>query len=76
MGPGPGRRAPLSGPGADRHHPLQSLGPRQHDYQDATLQFLALVPQDEAIAPLVLATTLPVQTLADARGVAWVYAQR
>ncbi len=34
------------------------------------------MPQDEAIAPLVLATTLPVQTLADARGVAWVYAQR
>lgn len=43
---------------------------RQHDYQDATLQFLELVLLQGPTDPLVLATTMPVQTLADATGVA------
>lgn len=49
---------------------------RQADYQEATLNFLELVPQEEGEEPLVVATTLPVQKLAEAKGVSWVYAQR
>jgi hypothetical protein len=49
---------------------------RQADVQEATLQFLELVPLDGTTDPLALATTLPVATLADATGVARVYSWR
>lgn len=49
---------------------------RQADYQEATLNFLELVPMEENLESLVLVTTLPLETLADARGIARVYAQR
>jgi hypothetical protein len=49
---------------------------RKADYAEATLNFLELVPMEGAEESLVLATTLPVDSLADAKGVAWVYAQR
>jgi Transposase DDE domain len=49
---------------------------RQTDYQEATLQFLELVPLDGTTDPLVLATTLPVDTLADLKGVVRVYSWR
>jgi hypothetical protein len=49
---------------------------RQADYTEATLSFVELRPLAGTRDPLVLATTLPVQTLSDARGVAWVYGQR
>ncbi len=49
---------------------------RRDDVQVATLQFLQLVPLEGPTDPLVLATTLPVDTLADAIGVARVYAWR
>lgn len=37
---------------------------------------MELVPRAEEHDPLVLATTLPVASLADATGIAWVYGQR
>ena len=49
---------------------------RQADYTEAMLRFVELRPLTGTRDPLVLATTLPVQTLSDARGVAWVYGQR
>jgi hypothetical protein len=49
---------------------------RLDDVQAATLQFLELVPLQRPTAPLVLATTLPVATLADAIGIARVYGWR
>jgi hypothetical protein len=49
---------------------------RQADYTEATLNFVELRPLAGTRDPLVLATTLPVQHLADARGIAWVYGQR
>jgi hypothetical protein len=49
---------------------------RQDDYSEATLQFVEFRPEELGHAPLVLATTLPVGTLADAIGIAWVYGQR
>jgi hypothetical protein len=49
---------------------------RQDDYQEATLQFVQLVPRDGTTDPLVLATTLPVDTLADVKGVVRVYSWR
>jgi hypothetical protein len=49
---------------------------RQADVQEATLAVVELAPVDGEHDPLVLATTLPVATLADAKGVAWVYGQR
>ena len=49
---------------------------RVADVQEATLQFLELVPLAGPTDPLVLATTLPVDTLADAIGVARVYSWR
>lgn len=49
---------------------------RNADYQEATVNFLELVPVEEGLDSLVLATTLPVQSLADARGIARVYGQR
>lgn len=49
---------------------------RQADYTEAPLTFVELRPLAGTRAPLVLATTLPVATLADARGIAWVYGQR
>ena len=49
---------------------------RQTDVAEATLHFIELVPLDPDRDPLVLATTLPARTLADCKGVAWVYAQR
>ena len=49
---------------------------RKDDYQEATLNFLELVPIEEHVESLVVATTLPVDSLADAKGIAWVYAQR
>lgn len=49
---------------------------RKADYQQATLNFLQLVPSEEEAGVLVVATTLPVDKLAQAKGVAWVYAQR
>jgi hypothetical protein len=49
---------------------------RQADYTEATLTFVELRPLAGTRDPLVLATTLPVHRLADARGIAWVYGQR
>jgi hypothetical protein len=49
---------------------------RQADYTEATLNFIELVPLDPDRDSLVLATTLPAATLAECRGVAWVYSQR
>jgi hypothetical protein len=49
---------------------------RQADYTEAMLTFVELRPLAGTRDPLVLATTLPVGTLADARGIAWVYSQR
>ncbi len=49
---------------------------RQADVQTATLSVVALRPLDDAAEPLVLATTLPTRTLAQAKGVAWVDGQR
>jgi hypothetical protein len=49
---------------------------RKADYVEATLNFLQLVPIAGGEEPLVVATTLPVATLTDAKGVAGVYAQR
>jgi hypothetical protein len=49
---------------------------RQADYTEATLQFVEWQPEEPGHDPLVLATTLPVSTLADAVGLAWVYGQR
>jgi hypothetical protein len=49
---------------------------RQADYTEAPLNFVELRPLAGTRDPLVLATTLPVQHLADARGIAWVYGQR
>lgn len=49
---------------------------RKMDYEEATLNFLELVPLEGNEEPLVVATTLPLATLVDAKGVAWVYAQR
>jgi hypothetical protein len=49
---------------------------RKGDVAEATLQFVELVPLDGATGPLVLATTLPVATLADAKGLARVYSWR
>jgi hypothetical protein len=49
---------------------------RQADYQQATLHFVHLVPCDGHTAPLVVATTLPVDTLADVKGVVRVYSWR
>lgn len=49
---------------------------RKADYQEATVNFLELVPVEESLDSLVLVTTLPVQTVADAKGIAHVYGQR
>jgi hypothetical protein len=49
---------------------------RQADYTEAMLTFVELRPLAGTRDPLVLATTLPVGTLTDARGIAWVYSQR
>lgn len=49
---------------------------RKNDYQQATLNFLELVPIDAPLESLLVATTLPLKTLADAKGIASVYAQR
>lgn len=49
---------------------------RKNDYQEATVNFLELVPMEESLDPLVLVTTLPVETLADAKGIARIYSQR
>jgi hypothetical protein len=49
---------------------------RQADYQEATLHFVQLVPRDGTTDPLVLATTLPVDTLAGVKGVVRVYSWR
>ena len=49
---------------------------RKADYQEATVNFLEFVPVEEGLDSLVLVTTLPVQSLADARGIARVYGQR
>ena len=49
---------------------------RHADYTEATLQCVELRPLDGTAAPLVLATTLPVDRLADVTGVVRVYAWR
>jgi hypothetical protein len=49
---------------------------RQADYTAATLHFVELLPLDGVTDPLVLATTLPVATLGDVKGVVRVYAWR
>jgi hypothetical protein len=49
---------------------------RQADYQEASLHFVQLVPCDGTTAPLVLATTLPSDTLADVKGIVRVYSWR
>lgn len=49
---------------------------RKADYTEATLQFVEFRPLDASHDPLVLATTLPADTLAAAIGLARVYAYR
>jgi hypothetical protein len=49
---------------------------RQAEYQEATLPFVQLVPDDGTTDPLLLATTLPTATLADGKGVVRVYSWR
>jgi hypothetical protein len=49
---------------------------RQADFRAAALHFIELVPLDGTTDPLVLATTLPVATVADIQGVVRVYAWR
>jgi hypothetical protein len=49
---------------------------RQADTTAATLHFVELVPLDPHRESLVLATSLPVGTLAACKGVAWVYSHR
>ena len=49
---------------------------RQGDYEEATLQFVELGPCAGPTDPLVLATTVPVATLADVKGVGRVYSGR
>lgn len=49
---------------------------RQADYTEATLHVVQLVPVTGTTDPLVLATTLPVETLADVKGVVRVYSWR
>jgi hypothetical protein len=49
---------------------------RQHDYAEAPVHFVELVPLDGSTDPLVLATTLPVGRLADVTGVVRVYSWR
>ena len=49
---------------------------RKDDYAAATLQFVELWPLDGVTDPLVLATTLPVDTLAAVKGVVRVYSWR
>jgi hypothetical protein len=49
---------------------------RQGQYQEATLHFAQLVPLEGPTDPLVLATTLPIDTLADVTGVVRVYSWR
>lgn len=49
---------------------------RQHDYTEATVQFVELRPLVGVTDPLVVASTLPVETLADIKGVVRVYAWR
>jgi hypothetical protein len=49
---------------------------RQHDSTEATLHFVELLPLDGVTDPLVVATTLPVDTLAALKGVVRVYSWR
>jgi Transposase DDE domain len=49
---------------------------RKDDYTAATLRFVELLPLDGVTDPLVLATTLPVDRLADVTGVVRVYSWR
>ena len=49
---------------------------RQADCTAATLHFVELVPLAGGRESLVLATTLPIRTRAECKGVAWVYSQR
>jgi hypothetical protein len=49
---------------------------RKDDSTAATLHFVELLPCDGVTDPLVVATTLPVETLADVRGVVRLYAWR
>lgn len=49
---------------------------RKDDVRRAALTVVELAPLDGEHGPLVLATTLPAATLAEAKGVAWVYGQR
>ncbi len=53
-----------------------SRSERKADDQEATVNFLELGLGGEGRESLVLVTTLPVQTLADAKGVARIYSQR
>ena len=41
---------------------------RKADYQEATVNFLELVPMEEGLEPLALVTTLPVESLVEAIG--------
>ena len=49
---------------------------RKVDTVTASMTFVQLVPLDGRVAPLVVATTLPVHSRVDAQGIAQVYAQR
>ena len=49
---------------------------RKDDHEEATLTFVQLVPMQGKLDPLVLATTLPVHKLAEARAVAKIYSLR
>ncbi len=49
---------------------------RKGDVQEATVTFVQAIPLDGRTDPLVLATTLPVNTVAEARAIVRLYAQR
>jgi hypothetical protein len=49
---------------------------RKDDVQEATVNFVEAVPLEGALESLVLATTLPVDTVAQARAIVRLYAQR
>ncbi len=49
---------------------------RKANWQAASMTFVEVVPNDTPIAPLVVATTLPVGTVTEAQGIVNIYAQR
>lgn len=49
---------------------------RKHDYTEAKMRFVQLVPIEGECEPMLLATTFPVASLREARSMAHLYAQR